>query len=58
MTTFAEPALEEMPLSGGEDTIYWLRKRHHRDHEDQETIMGYIINLQVTVRRGGRDEKI
>ena len=65
MTTFNEPVREETPLLGGEDTICWLRERHHRDqedkhliHEDQETLMGDILILQAITGRGGRDEKI
>ena len=54
----------EIPLIGGEDMIYWLRKLHHRDqeeksilHEDQDTLMGDILNLQYTIGRNRRDEK-
>ena len=63
MTTFIEPVPEEMPLIGGEETVYLLLKWHHRDQEEkiilrevQETLMGEIMNLQSTIRKGGRDE--
>ena len=65
MTTFIEPVPEEMPLIGGEETVYLLLKWHHRDQEEkiilrevQETLMGDILKLQATVGRGGRDKKI
>ena len=62
---FTELAPEEMSLSGREDTIAWLCKWNHCDRgeksmlcEYQETLMGDVLNLQVTVLRGGKDDKI
>ena len=59
--SFIEPAPEEMSLSGGEDTIAWLRKWNHHDQEDksmireyQETLMGDVLNIQATIGRGER----
>ena len=44
--------------------IPWLRKWNHCDQEDismlceyQETLMGDVLNFQVTIRRGVRDEE-
>ena len=54
-----------MSLSGREDTIAWLREWNHYEQEKksllceyQETFMGDFLNLQVTILRGGRDDKI
>ena len=54
-----------MPLIGGEDKIYWLRKWNNFEqeeesilHEYQETFMGDIMKLQAKIVRDDRDEEI
>ena len=61
---FTELYPEEMSLSGGEDTIAWLRKWNHCDQEDKillceyhYNLMGDIMNLQDMIGRGDIDEK-
>ena len=61
---FTEPTPKEMSLRGGEDTIDLLHKWNHWDNEEkirlgeyQETLMGYVLNLQATIRRGSRGEE-
>ena len=53
-----------MSLSGGGYMIAWLRKWNHCDQQNKgmlceykETFMGDIMNLQVTIGRGGKDEE-
>ena len=38
---FTEPDLEEMSLSRGGDTIYWLHKWNHCDQEDKILLCAY-----------------
>ena len=59
-----EPSPKDMSLIVGEEMIDWLRIWHHCDEEeksmlreDQDTLMGEILNLQVVIVRGGRDEE-
>ena len=58
-----EPSPKEMSLIVGEEMIDWLRIWHHCDEEEksmlreyQDTLIGEILNLQVVIVRGGRDE--
>ena len=60
---FIEPDPEDMFLSGGGDTMACLRKWTHchqeekrQLHEEQECLMGDVLNLQVKIGRGWKDE--
>ena len=57
-----EASSEDLYINKEGDTMEWLQKWHHRDlqkkehlRNDQEFIMGDVLELQASIERGGID---
>ena len=58
-----DSAPKSFPLNREGDTVAWLCKWHRFDQQEkgqlrnyQEILMGYVLNIQASIGRGGRDE--